>query len=405
MLALAQGLARRGCAVTLVASSLDNRSYAQEAQQLGIAYRQIPEWFELDLEDFARRTYKMNGLQWLRALLDAALFPYEGLLYETACELADTHEVLIGHHLLYPLKLAARQRGRPHVSVTLCPVAIPSRQHPPLYFPNLGGWGNLCLWRLMDLLFSWYLRPLGNLWRAHGQAPIRHLFSELLASDQLDLVAVDPLFCSELTEAVPHRICGFFNLEEDARHWVLPAGLEAFLAEGETPIYCTFGSLQQAAPEWSMDLFRDALGLSGRRAIIQTSSARFPADTAQGACYFIGRHPHQPVFERCRAVIHHGGAGTTHAATRAGCASIVVPFMDEQLFWGTRLQQLGIAPAPLPAKRATARELAKRIQAVCAMPSYGLRAQEFRQQMLQRDGVAQALQCLESLLAKSQLSV
>lgn len=397
MLALARGLVLRGHAVSLVVSSLDNRNYAEEARQLGIAYRQIPERFDFDLQAFARRSFRMHGLQWLRALLDAAFFPHEESIYRAACDLADGHDVLIGHHFLYPLKLAARQRGKPHVSVTLCPAAIPSPSQPPLHCPNLGRWGNPWLWRLAHWLFDWYLQPLGRWWRKQGQPPIRQVFDDLLTSDTLDLVAVDPLFCAGLDELPPHRFCGFFNLEDDAKRWTMPEGLHAFLADGDAPIYCTFGSMQQSMPEWSMDLFVEAVRQAGCRAIVQSSSERFPADSRQGLCYFIGRHPHQPVFERCRAVVHHGGAGTTHAATRAGCPSVVVPFMDEQLYWGKQLHRMGLAAPPLPAKRASAEELARRIRTVLASPAMGERAQECRQQMMQRDGVAQAVRLIESL--------
>lgn len=397
MLALAGGLVRRGHAVTLVASSLDNRNYAGEAAQLGIAYRQVPERFDFDLEDFALRSFRMHGLQWLRALLEAAFFPHEALIYQTACELADTHDMLIGHHFLYPLKLAARQRQKPHVSVTLCPAAIASPTQPPLHCPDLGPWGNRWLWRLAHRLFDWYLRPLGRLWREHRQPPIRQVFDDLLASDQLDLVAVDPLFCAGLEPQPPHQVCGFFNWEDDTQRWTMPERLRAFLEDGEAPIYCTFGSLQQALPEWSMDLFVEAVRQAGCRAIVQSSLDRFPAGFRQGRCYFIGRHPHQPVFERCRAVVHHGGAGTTHAATRAGCPSIVVPFMDEQWFWGQRLNALGLAPPPLPAKRATADQLAQRVQTLLDSPAMQQRTQDARRQMMQRDGIAEAVRLIESL--------
>jgi UDP:flavonoid glycosyltransferase YjiC (YdhE family) len=107
-----------------------------------------------------------------------------------------------------------------------------------------------------------------------------------------------------------------------------------------------------------MELFLEAVILAGCRAIIQTSSKRYPADSVIDQVYFIGRHPHQPLFKHCVAIIHHGGAGTTHAATYSGCPSVVVPFMDEQLFWARQLQSLGLAGNPLPAKKVTAVTLA-----------------------------------------------
>ena len=335
MLGLASGLRKAGHSVDLVVTSLDNRSYADTCRLMSIGYRQVPEQVGLDLQAFARQTFRMNGLQWLNALLAEGFFPYQDLLYQISLELVADYDLVVGHNFLFPLKLAARQAGKPHVSVTLCHVAIPSKRLPPFRFPNLGPMLNPMQWRLFNALFDVYLkRDLGRLWRAHGQRIDHGLFADLLTSDHLDLVAVDPVFCPDADDwPAPHQVCGFLNLEDDAQAWTMPAEMESFLEEGHPPVYFSFGSLQQAVPEWAMDLFMETVRRVGCRAFIQTSSPRFPAGVRQGDVLFVGCHPHQPVFERCAAVVHHGGAGTTHAATRAGCPSVVVPFMDEQLFW------------------------------------------------------------------------
>ena len=157
----------------------------------------------------------------------------------------------------------------------------------------------------------------------------------------------------------------------------------------------TFGSLQQAVPEWSMDLFIEAVELAGCRAIIQTSSQHYPPDTVTDKIYFIGRHPHQPVFKRCAAVVHHGGAGTSHASTRSGCPSVVIPFMDEQLFWARQLEQLGLAGKPLPAKRVTPKALANELTKVLENRTYKQNAELVSQAMLKQSGVDTAVCLIE----------
>lgn len=61
----------------------------------------------------------------------------------------------------------------------------------------------------------------------------------------------------------------------------------------------------------------------------------------------VDRVPHSLVFPRCATVVHHGGAGTTHAVISAGIPSVVVPHLADQFAWGTLLATRGIAPAPL----------------------------------------------------------
>ncbi|MGJ0516234.1 MAG: glycosyltransferase [Methylomicrobium sp.] len=396
MLALANGLQKAGHQITLVVTPVDNQSYRSICEQMQISYRQVPERIDFDMEGFAERSFRMNPLQWLRALLNEAFFPVEPIIYQAAETLVAENDCVIGHHFLYPLKLAARLQDKPFYSVTLCHAAVPTPALPPFGFPNLGKQLNPISWKLLDAIFDWALkRPLTRLWREAGLMPPTHTLSELLTSQQLNLVAVDPVFCrgSEDWPAF-HQPCGFLNLTGDTQRWLWPESLLAFLDAGPAPVYMTFGSLQQAVPEWSMELFLQAVEKAGCRAIIQTSSARYSAGSQQGDVYFIGKHPHQPVFARCAAVVHHSGAGTTQAATRAGCPSVAVPFMEEQLFWATQLQRMGLAGKPLPAKRITAKALAQAIKNILADPGYGNRAQQISEQMQAHDGVARAVELL-----------
>jgi sterol 3beta-glucosyltransferase len=398
MLALADGLQRAGHSVTLVASSIDNHSYHAICEQLGISYRQVPEHIDFDMQGFAQRSFRMNPLQWLRALLDEAFFPYEQTLYQAAQQLVADNDYVIGHHFLYPLKLAALQQHKPFFSITLCHAAIPNPAVAPFSFPDLGSHINKLSWRLLDTVFNWTLKkPLTRLWRSAGHIPPANVLTELLTSQQLNLIAVDPWFCRSYENIQPyHQVCGFLNLTEDTRHWAIPPQLAEFLDKGEAPVYMTFGSLQQAVPDWSMELFLEAINLAGCRAVIQTSSAQYPAGSQTGQVYFIGRHPHQPLFKRCAAIVHHGGAGITHAATLSGCPSIVVPFMDEQLFWARQLQLLGLAGKPLLAKSVTASALAKAIRTVLASTSMQDNARQAGQAMQSHNGVARAIQLLEA---------
>ena len=398
MLALADGLKKAGHSVTLVVSSIDNHRYDDICDQLGIIYRQVPEHIDFDMQDFAQRSFRMHPLQWLRALLDEAFFPCEQAVYQAAQQLVADNDYVIGHHFLYPLKLAALQQHKPFFSVTLCHAVIPNPDFPPLSFPYLGRAINKLSWKLLDVVFNLALKkPLSRLWLEAGETPPANMLTELLSSQQLNLVAVDPLFCPSFEQwQAQHQLCGFLNLAEDAQQWTIPDQLREFLDNGPAPVYMTFGSLQQAMPDWSMALFLEAVALSGCRAIIQTSSEDYPADSQLDQVYFIGRHPHQPLFKHCAAIVHHGGAGTTQAATRAGCPSVVVPFMDEQVFWARQLQKRGLAGPPLPAKTINAQSLAKAIQTVVNTQSMQDKSRLAGLSMQAYDGVAAAVRLLDS---------
>ena len=71
-------------------------------------------------------------------------------------------------------------------------------------------------------------------------------------------------------------------------------------------------------------------------------------------CISIGDVNHEKLFSRVAAIVHHGGAGTTTAAARAGKPQVVVPFLYDQYYWSHRVQQLGIGVSGPTAKKLTA---------------------------------------------------
>ncbi|MBA2483290.1 MAG: hypothetical protein H0V39_02515 [Nitrosomonas sp.] len=188
LLALADGLTKAGHDVTFVVSSIDNQSYQDISQQLQINYQQIPAHIAFDMEDFAERSFKMNPLKWLRALLDEAFFPWEKEIFSIAQTLVAENDFVIGHHFLYPLKLAARLQHKPFYSVTLCHAAIPCPTMPPFSFPDLGTKLNPLSRKLFDAVFNWSLKgTLTRLWQATGETLPNNMLSEFKQSSTLSI--------------------------------------------------------------------------------------------------------------------------------------------------------------------------------------------------------------------------
>jgi len=94
--------------------------------------------------------------------------------------------------------------------------------------------------------------------------------------------------------------------------------------------------------------------------------------------------------------VHHGGAGTTHAACRAGRPAVVVPQLGDQFFWAERLRRLGAAPRALPLRRLTARRLAAAI-AAADRPAVHTAAQRLSREMADEQGVVRAASMLEEI--------
>jgi UDP:flavonoid glycosyltransferase YjiC (YdhE family) len=74
--------------------------------------------------------------------------------------------------------------------------------------------------------------------------------------------------------------------------------------------------------------------------------------------------------------------------------------MDEQLFWGCQLQALGLAFAPLSARKVNAQSLAKTMQKVLGSEILRNNATSYSRQMQKRNGVAAAVNLIETQLSR-----
>ena len=108
--------------------------------------------------------------------------------------------------------------------------------------------------------------------------------------------------------------------------------------------------------------------------------------------------PHPAIFPRMKAAIHHGGAGTTTAAARAGVPQLILPHILDQYYWAHRVQLLGIGPRALPIETTTTERLTSRCRELIESTDYPENARKLAARMGTRDGVADAASILEQLI-------
>jgi UDP:flavonoid glycosyltransferase YjiC (YdhE family) len=133
-----------------------------------------------------------------------------------------------------------------------------------------------------------------------------------------------------------------------------------------------------------------------RRALISAGWAGLGSNESIGPdVLVIGSIPHAKLFSRVAAVVHHGGAGTTHAATRAGVPQIVVPHLLDQFCWARRVARMGVGPEPLPRWQLSSRRLIARLEACLTDRVMALRATDLAARTARHDGVANLVRFLE----------
>lgn len=125
----------------------------------------------------------------------------------------------------------------------------------------------------------------------------------------------------------------------------LPAELVAFLDAGTPPVYVSFGSMPMRTATDAAQVAIEAIRAQGRRALVARGWADLALIDDRDDCFVVGEVNHQQLFSRMAAVIHHGGAGTTNTAYRAGVPQVVVPQGGDQAYWASRVDELGIGAA------------------------------------------------------------
>lgn len=169
------------------------------------------------------------------------------------------------------------------------------------------------------------LDPISTLW-APGQlyrmkVPYTYLWSP-------KLISKPPDWGPEI------NIAGFVFLDL-ASSFKPPEALTKFLEAGEQPVYIGFGSIVIDDPSRFTKLIFEAVKMAGVRAVVNKGWGGLGDEgNTPDNIYMLDNTPHDWLFPRCKAVIHHGGAGTTAIGLKCAKPTMIVPFFGDQPFWG-----------------------------------------------------------------------
>jgi vancomycin aglycone glucosyltransferase len=263
---------------------------------------------------------------------------------ETLAAAADGCNVLVGGGVhQYALRSVAEATGVPAVVAAYAPTSLPAAERLATWAEEQGRWNARALDRV-------------NAGRAAlGLPAIDDVLDHILG--KAPWLACDPVL-GPAPEAPGRDVVqtGAWLMADDSP---LPDAVEAFLAAGEAPVYLGLGSMP-AAPRTAATLIAAARAL-GRRAILAEGWAGLTPDTDDADVLSVADLNHAALFPRVAAVAHHGGAGTTLAAARAGAPQVIAPMFGDQPYWSARVRALGIGTSPPPASGLEAAALAEAI--------------------------------------------
>nr|WP_281411737.1 glycosyltransferase [Starkeya sp. ORNL1] len=311
--------------------------------------------------------------------------------------------VAAGTAVFFSLGLA-RAFQIPLVQVYLQPV-LPSAQAGSPLLPQLPfrlpGFMNSAQYAIAAQLLWQVLRPAIARSEAelsgNASVPLLVPFKSMLHARQTILLAYSRHLVPQSGQPPNVLNTGFWQLDRSPA-WKPTPDLARFLGAGPPPIYVGFGSMPIRQPRQVAHAILAAVRSLGARAILDAGwSTMEPSDLRDDAIV-IKNVPHDWLFEHVAAVVHHGGAGTTAAALRAGRPSVMVPFILDQFFWAERLHALHVAPPALPFDRLGERRLAAALKQVMGDSKLRENAKRLGQQVRSEGGVALAAERIERVV-------
>jgi sterol 3beta-glucosyltransferase len=230
--------------------------------------------------------------------------------------------------------------------------------------------------------------------------PLREPIGTLEAAGELVLYPFSP--------AVFPRPEGWGAATEVTGYWFLNQAvdpepsdeLRAFLDAGPAPIYVGFGIQIDHDPRATTETILKTLRRAGLRGVLQRPRESLAGAALSDDVLAVGGVPHDWLFERCAAVVHHGAAGTTATALRAGVPAVIVPHNSDQFSWGRRMAELGVSPLPIPRRRLSIDRLEPAVVAATTDHELRERAEILAGRIRSEEGVARAVQVFERQIAR-----
>ncbi|MFK0733771.1 MAG: glycosyltransferase [Gloeotrichia echinulata HAB0833] len=403
-LALAQELQIRGHRVVLASTGI----YRHIVEPEGIEFHAIrPDGYN-DLEQLGQFIQLLsNSQQPLDYGISYLMMPHLRATYSDLVEVAHKADLLVTHPLACAATLVAEKMGIKRISTVLSPISFLSAYDSPYRSITPSSDYETALTLVAKDNFYRQLRWQTRFW----SAPVRQLRAELDLQPSADLLfegqhsseLVLALFSQVLASPQPDwpiqtQVTGFPFFTSCHRKG-LPKELEDFLQYGPPPIVFTLGSLMVWAP--GNFYFEGAIAAQqlGYRCVLLMGAGANAVTKEQlppGACA-IDYAPHEAIFPRAAAIVHHGGVGTTAQALRAGRPMLVIPQAFDQPDNAARLVRLGVARM-LERQHGSASHIATELKPLLLDKNYAAKAAEVSRIVQAENGVVNACDAIESHL-------
>ena len=252
-------------------------------------------------------------------------------------------DLIVYHPKVLSAPLVADALGVPHVVVEIVPTLTPTRAFPAAGTVTRGiGPLNRLTYQAAGAASMMFRSELGEVRKLAGAR--KRKFSAPAAT----LMPISPAILSR-PDDWPESVHLTGPWTRAHRLAALELEVAEFVTDGSF-IYAGFGSMAAGDATSRGGAIVDVARERGSRCLIATGvgGIEVPPDRLGADVLVVQTVSHTAVLPHATAAVHHGGIGTVHAAMTAATPSVIVPFIADQPFWGSRLYEMGLTPAPIP---------------------------------------------------------
>ncbi|WP_417749937.1 glycosyltransferase [Rosistilla oblonga] len=401
MLALARELHRRGWRILFLTSA----PYQALAEAAGFDSQSLVSQEEFDA--FITKPGLWQPIQGLRVVLgETATMLLEPTFELLRDRVEPGNTILVTH----PLDFASRiyrdlHPDLPLIGTVLAPMAIRTPRDPA----KLTGWPfeiNRPAWLVeasyhaADWLFirKWLGRPVNRFRKHQGLPPIDRVLKSWYLSPDLVLGLFPDWFAPRPDQRPPQLQCTGFPLEDAAGEMAAEniAAVQAIRDQhGQPPVVFAPGTANRQAADY-FQIATNVCQALEIPAILQTEfpqqlPKRLPPNVVHKSYL-----PFRALLPHCRAIVHHGGIGTTSQSLAAGTPQLVVPMAFDQFDNARRVKRLGCGKSLLH-RKLSQRRLTQQLADLLADATIRTRCHELRDRMKTNDTVGQSVDAIERL--------
>ncbi len=361
---------------------------------------------DVDPQNAALLEQVMDPRRGSEVVIKDLIVPHLADAYADVDAAARGADLVLSHPVTFATPILCVERGLPWLSTVLSPASFFSVYDFPALPPYAWLSGVTRRSRMAARAFLSLAKSITGTWTAPVRAfrAARGLppAGDPLYDGQFSPMGTIALFSRVMAQPEPDwppnaRVTGFpfFN-----RAIPMSDRLGDFLDRGEPPIVFTLGTSAVGAPGGFYQESVKAAAALGRRAVLLVGKYAPALSQAgvPGGMLVEDLAPHDALFPRAAAIVHHGGVGTTGQALRSGRPMLVVPHAHDQPDNAARASRLGVARS-LDAGRYTADRAAAHLRRLLEQPSYDERAAAVGKIVRSEDGARAACDAIDQLIS------